>query len=156
MREIYFGGGCFWGIEKYFKMINGIVKTEVGYANGKIKNPTYEEVTTGETGFVEACRVVYDERVISLMNLLDKFFEVIDPTTLNKQGGDIGSQYRTGVYYIVDNDRIAIKNKIDLLQNNFEEKIVTEVMPLKNFYRAEEYHQDYLNKNPKGYCHIKF
>lgn len=156
MKKIYFGGGCFWGIEKFFKMIDGVVSTEVGYANGNSKNPTYEEVKTGDTNFVEACKVVYDEEKISLMNLLDKFFDIIDPVSLNKQGEDEGTQYRTGIYYINNDDKIVINIKIESIQPNFEEKIVTEVEELKAFYTAEEYHQDYLTKNPNGYCHIKF
>ncbi len=156
MKKIYFGGGCFWGVEKYFKMIDGVLETEVGYANGRMKDPTYEDVKTGTTDFVEACKVVYDEEKVSLMNLLDKFFEIIDPVSVNKQGADEGTQYRTGIYYVVDSDRIVINKKIELIQPNYEERIVTEVQPLEIFYKAEEYHQDYLTKNPNGYCHIKF
>ncbi len=156
MKKIYFGGGCFWGVEKYFKAIDGVVETEVGYANGKSKNPTYEDIKKGDTGFVEACKVIYDEEKVSLMNLLDKFFEVIDPTSINKQGPDVGTQYRTGIYYVVDSDRIVINKKIELIQPNYDKRIATEIQPLEVFYRAEEYHQDYLTKNPSGYCHIKF
>ncbi len=156
MKKIYFGGGCFWGVEKYFKMIDGVIETEVGYANGKSKNPTYEDIKKGDTGFVEACKVVYDEEKVSLMNLLDKFFEIIDPTSVNKQGNDVGTQYRTGIYYVVDSDRIVINKKVELIQPNYEDRIATEIQPLEIFYKAEEYHQDYLTKNPNGYCHIKF
>ncbi len=156
MKKIYFGGGCFWGVEKYFKMIEGVLETEVGYANGKIKDPTYLDVKQGDTGFVEACKVVYDEKKVSLMNLLDKFFDIIDPISVNKQGGDVGTQYRTGIYYVVDSDRIVINKKIELIQPNYKKRIATEVEPLDIFYKAEEYHQDYLTKNPQGYCHIKF
>ncbi len=156
MKKIYFGGGCFWGVEKYFKMIDGVLETKVGYANGKIEDPTYEDIKKGDTGFVEACKVVYDEEKVSLMELLDKFFKIIDPTSVNKQGPDIGTQYRSGIYYVIDSDRIVINKKIELIQPEYENTIVTEIQPLEIFYDAEEYHQDYLTKNPNGYCHIKF
>lgn len=156
MKSIVFGGGCFWGVEKLFKMIPGVVKTEVGYANGNCKNPTYEKVCNEETNCVEVCYVTYDEKKVTLNKLLDKFWEVIDPTSINKQGNDIGTQYRSGIYYIDNEDLNTIilsKRKIETLYRNL---VVTEVKPLENYYPAEEYHQSYLEKNPDGYCHIKF
>ncbi len=155
MKKIYFGGGCFWGVEKYFKNIEGVLETEVGYANGNTKDPTYEDVKTGATNYAEVVKVIYDETKVSLMNLLDEFFDIIDPISLNKQGNDRGTQYRTGIYYVVEDDRIIINRKIELTQPQYEKNIVTEVEPLKVYYKAEEYHQDYLTKNPEGYCHIK-
>lgn len=156
MKKIVLGGGCFWGVEKLFSMTPGVVETEVGYANGKTKNPTYEEVCKDDTDFVEVCYITYDEKAVSLDTLLDKFWSVIDPTTVNKQAGDVGTQYRSGIYYIDDSD-IDIINKSKMkIQEKYKEPVVTEVKPLEKYYTAEEYHQDYLEKNPTGYCHIKF
>lgn len=154
MKEIVLAGGCFWGIEEYISRISGVLKTNVGYANGYSNNPTYEEVCTGLTGYAEACHVVYDENIISLEELLKSFFKVIDLTSLNRQGADTGHQYRTGVYYIDEEDLPIITKVLELEQNNYEKPIVTEIEHLKNFYLAEEYHQRYLKKNPNGYCHI--
>lgn len=154
MNEIYFAGGCFWGVEEYFSRIDGVVETKVGYANGTKENPTYEEVCTGTTRHAETVYIRYDESVITLEELLQKFFNIIDPTSLNRQGGDIGNQYRTGVYYINEKDKNIIAKYMDEVQKNYKEKIVTELLPLSSFYLAEEYHQKYLKKNPNGYCHI--
>lgn len=151
---IYLAGGCFWGIEAYFSRLKGITSTQVGYANGKTENPTYEAVCTGETDFVETVKIEYDSDKISLNNILDNFFEIIDPTTLNKQAGDVGTQYRSGIYYINPEDKNIIQGKFKTVQEKHTAPIVTEVLPLKNFYKAEEYHQKYLDKNPSGYCHI--
>lgn len=153
-KEIYFAGGCFWGTEHFFKQVKGVVNTEVGYANGNTKNPTYEEVCSAETGFAETVKVVYNPKVISLNFLMDLYFKTIDPTSLNKQGGDIGTQYRTGIYYTDKNDKQKIQEALEKLAKNFSNPIVIENEPLKNFYNAENYHQDYLEKNPTGYCHI--
>ncbi|WP_238917876.1 peptide-methionine (S)-S-oxide reductase MsrA [Clostridium sp. YIM B02555] len=155
MKKIVLAGGCFWGVEEFISRIDGIVETKVGYANGTTANPTYEEVCSGSTGHTEACYITYDETKISLTTLLDKYWEIIDPTSFNKQGNDIGSQYRTGIYYIDENDKDLIMQSKTSLQKNYTKDIVTEVMPLKGFYAAEEYHQKYLKKNPNGYCHIK-
>jgi peptide-methionine (S)-S-oxide reductase len=154
MKEIVLAGGCFWGVEAYFSRIEGIIETKVGYANGHVKNPTYEQVKTSTTGHAEACYIKYDERVISLEELLNKFWKIIDPTLLNQQGPDIGSQYRTGIYYIDETDLPTIINTKEEQQELYDKPIVTEVEPLKCFYLAEEYHQKYLEKNPNGYCHI--
>lgn len=155
MKKIVLAGGCFWGVQEYYSRINGVLKTEVGYANGRTENPTYEEVCNKNTGFAEVCYVEYDENVISLKEVLDKFWQVVNPTTLNRQGNDIGSQYRSGIYYFDEEDIAVIKESIAKIQKNYEKKIVTEVKPLENYYKAEEYHQDYLKKNPNGYCHIQ-
>lgn len=153
-REIYLSGGCFWGTEKYLSNIKGIEKTEVGYANGNTKNPTYEEVCNNNTGHAETVKVIYDSCIISLKHILDLYYDVINPTSMNRQGGDIGSQYRTGIYYVDENDLDTIKASIKELGSQYEDPIVIEVMKLKNYYPAEEYHQNYLDKNPNGYCHI--
>ena len=153
-REIYFAGGCFWGTEHFFKQINGVTATQVGYANGNIEDPTYEQVYTDSTGFAEVVKVVYDPKVVSLKMLLDLFFKTIDPTSLNQQGEDIGTRYRTGIYWVNSEDEKAVTEALSELQKNYEKPIVVENEPLKNFYSGEEYHQDYLDKNPSGYCHI--
>lgn len=154
MKEIILAGGCFWGIEEYMSRIDGVMETKVGYANGTTRNPSYEEVCKGNTGHAEACIIKYDENIISLDELLNKFWKVIDPTSLNKQGGDMGHQYRTGIYYIDDTDLPVIKRSLEEEQKKYDKNIVTEVEPLSCFYNAEEYHQKYLKKNPGGYCHI--
>lgn len=153
-KTIYLAGGCFWGLDKYMSVIKGVVETESGYANGKTKNPTYNEVCTGRTGYTEAVKVVYDAAVTGLDLLLPLFYEAIDPTTINRQGGDIGSQYRTGVYFVDSEDKEIIDRSILLLGEGYKKTIAVEVLPLKNYYPAEEYHQKYLEKNPFGYCHI--
>ena len=153
-REIYFAGGCFWGTEHFFKQINGVTATQVGYANGNIENPTYEQVYTDSTGFAEVVKVAYDPEVVSLEMLLDLFFKTIDPTSLNQQGEDIGTRYRTGIYWVNSEDEKAVTEALSELQKNYEKPIMVENELLKNFYSGEEYHQDYLDKNPSGYCHI--
>ncbi|MGY0372267.1 peptide-methionine (S)-S-oxide reductase MsrA [Clostridium sp. JNZ J1-5] len=154
MREIVLAGGCFWGVEEYMSRNPGIVETKVGYANGIKENPSYEEVCTGTTGHAEACYVKYDENIISLEKLLYKFWSIIDPTILNRQGNDRGSQYRTGIFYLDEKDLNIIMKSKNEEQKNYKNPIVTEVERLKCFYEAEEYHQKYLKKNPGGYCHI--
>lgn len=154
VKEIYFAGGCFWGTEHFFKQVRGVVATEVGYANGNIENPTYEQVYTDKTGFAEVVKVCYDEKVISLEKLLVLFFKTIDPTSLNKQGNDVGTRYRVGIYYTDEKDRNIIIEKLSDLQKSYSSPIVIENEPLKKFYGGEEYHQNYLDKNPNGYCHI--
>ncbi|EKS4344131.1 peptide-methionine (S)-S-oxide reductase [Clostridium sporogenes] len=154
MKEIVLAGGCFWGVEEYMSRIKGIVETKVGYANGIKENPSYKEVCSGTTGHAEACYIKYDESIISLEELLNKFWNIIDPTVLNKQGNDRGTQYRTGIFYLNEKDLNIITESKSREQKNYKRAIVTEVEPLKCFYKAEEYHQKYLKKNPEGYCHI--
>ena len=153
-KEIYLAGGCFWGLEKYLANIPGILETEVGYANGKTENPTYEEVCRANTGHAETVRVVFDEDRISLAGLLHHYYQVINPTSLNRQGNDVGSQYRTGIYYIDSEDLPVIQNSLEQLQKEYTKKLAIEAKPLSNYSKAEEYHQKYLDKNPGGYCHI--
>lgn len=154
MSEIYLAGGCFWGTEKYFASIRGVLSTQVGYANGETKNPTYEEVCNQNTGHAEAVHIVYDSKVVPLEFLLDLYYEAIDPVSVNRQGGDTGTQYRTGIYYVDDGELLIIKGSIAKLQEGYDQPIAIEVEPLGNFSTAEEYHQKYLDKNPGGYCHI--
>ncbi len=155
-KRIYFAGGCFWGTEHFMKMIEGVLDTTVGYANGNTENPTYEEVCKDNTGFAEAVEVTYNPERITLSELIRLFFKTIDPTSLNRQGGDIGEQYRSGIYYIEEDDESVIQEELNKLRKKYKKAIVTEALPLKNFYRAENYHQDYLYKYPNGYCHIPY
>ncbi|MGB2580011.1 peptide methionine sulfoxide reductase msrA/msrB [Elusimicrobium simillimum] len=154
LKDIYLAGGCFWGVQAYLDKIPGVVNTQVGYANGKTKNPTYEQVCNENTGHAETVHVQYDAKQLSLEQLLHIFFEIINPTVSNRQGNDIGAQYRTGVYYINDKDVYAAKKVFSEEQRKYEAPIVTELKPLENYYPAEKYHQKYLDKNPGGYCHI--
>jgi len=153
-KEIYLAGGCFWGTEKYFQNINGVTETKVGYANGNTQNPTYDEVCHHNTGHAETVKVIYEDTILTLPLLLDLYYDVIDPVSINKQGGDIGTQYRTGIYFVDLQDEEVIKNSMEELQKKYKEKVAIEVSQLLNFYSAEEYHQKYLDKNPNGYCHI--
>lgn len=156
MKEIYLAGGCFWGTEHYLKQIRGVVATEVGYANGRGENPTYEEVYTDTTGFVECVKVEYDPELLPLEKVVELYFHSIDPQSLNKQGNDIGTRYRTGIYYTDPSDRAAIEEVYRAVESKVGGEIVVELEPLRNFYTAEEYHQDYLDKNPAGYCHLPY
>ena len=154
MKTIYLAGGCFWGVEEYFSRIDGVKDTKAGYANSQKQNPTYEEVCSGSTNAAEALLVEYDENSIDLKTLLEYYFRIIDPISLNKQGPDVGTQYRTGIYYVDLSDAKTVKNYVQTVQVKYDEKLAVEVMELQNFFNAEEYHQDYLKKNPNGYCHI--
>ena len=151
MKIIYLAGGCFWGVEKYFSMVKGVLDTKVGYANGTLPNPSYEDLKQGKDNASETVMIMYDEKEVSLEKLLELYLRVINPYSTNKQGEDEGVQYRTGVYYIDNEEKEIIKDYFSKqLENNYQ----IEVLPLACFYLAEEYHQDYLNKNPQGYCHI--
>lgn len=154
MKEIYLAGGCFWGTEKYLEAIKGIKETEVGYANGNTEYPSYEDVCRKNTGHAETVKVTYDSDQVSLRFILNLYYDVIDPTSVNRQGNDTGSQYRTGIYYTDKDDLPLIMESINELQKKYDKPVAIEVLPLKNYYRAEEYHQKYLDKNPNGYCHI--
>jgi len=154
MKEIYLAGGCFWGTEHFLKQIKGVTKTEVGYANGDVPNPTYEQVYTDTTHYAETVKVQYDPQVVSLSFLLHLYFKAIDPTSLNKQGEDRGTRYRTGIYYTDESDLKTIEDVYAEVADIYDAPLAVEICPLKNFYVAEERHQDYLEKNPGGYCHL--
>jgi len=154
LKTIYLAGGCFWGVDAYLKRVVGVYETESGYANGDTENPTYEQVKAQLTGHAETVRVVYDTTKLTLEKLLNEFFDITDPTTLNRQAEDVGIQYRSGIYYTDESDKNTVEAFVQNKQKNYNEPIVTEVLPLKNYYRAEEYHQNYLEKNPDGYCHV--
>lgn len=153
-KEIYLAGGCFWGTEHFLKQIEGVEATQVGYANGNIANPTYQQVCTGETNFAETVKVEYNPEKVDLPFLIDLYFKTIDPTSINRQGNDRGSQYRTGIYYTDSADLPIIKETVQRLAAAYTRPLAVEIKPLQNFYPGEDYHQDYLDKNPGGYCHI--
>lgn len=153
IKTIYLAGGCFWGVQKFFDQFDGVVSTEVGYANGPDKAPTYKEVCEG-SGHSETLKIDYDENVISLTDLLNYYFTIIDPLSVNKQGNDTGVQYRTGIYYSDDKQLPEIEKVYQAEEKKAGAKLAVELEPIKNFFSAEEYHQDYLEKNPGGYCHI--
>lgn len=153
-KEIVLAGGCFWGVERYLGLIPGVLETMAGYANGDFPNPSYEQVCAGSTGFAEAVKTRYDAGKLGLPELLALFYKIIDPCSVNKQGGDVGPQYRTGVYYLDEADSPAISESLTLLGESLAKPVAIESGPLRNFYPAEECHQKYLEKNPKGYCHI--
>lgn len=153
-RDIYLAGGCFWGVDAYFKRISGVLDAVSGYANGNTENPSYHDVIYRQTGHAETVKVTYNPQQISLAQLLQHYFRIIDPTTLNRQGNDRGSQYRSGIYSNDAGEREQIAHALTQLQQRFSKPVVVENLPLKHFYPAEEYHQDYLLKNPDGYCHI--
>jgi methionine-S-sulfoxide reductase len=153
MKTIYLAGGCFWGAQKFFDQFDGVIATEVGYANGPDSAPSYEDVCRS-SGHAETVRVDYDESAISLEDILKYYFMVIDPTAVNRQGHDIGIQYRTGIYYTDETMLPVIRKAYDEEAAKYGKPLATEVLPLKNFFSAEEYHQKYLDKNPGGYCHI--
>lgn len=156
LSEIYLAGGCFWGVQAYYSRILGVKESISGYANGTKKNPTYEEVCTGDTGHAETVKVVYDRTVVSLSQLLEHFFIIVDPTQRNRQGNDMGTQYRSGIYYVDSSEKDTITSLVENKRINYKKPIVTEIEELKCFYEAEEYHQAYLDKNPGGYCHVDF
>ena len=153
-ETIYLAGGCFWGAQRYFDCLPGVLETEVGYANGSTANPTYEQVKHENTGHAETVRVVYDLAVLSLEELLEQFYKAIDPTSVNRQGGDAGVQYRTGIYFTDPAQKPVIEASLARLQARYAQPVAVEALPLTHFYTAEEYHQKYLDKNPGGYCHI--
>ncbi len=151
-----FAAGCFWGVESSFRTVPGVINVEAGYTSGTKENPTYKEVCTGKTGHAEAVRVQFDSAQIGYEELVKFFFEMHDPTTLNRQGPDAGTQYRSGIYYADEGQRVtAEKVKQDLEgQRTFNNPIVTEIKAATPFYRAEEYHQRYFEKNSNAYCHF--
>lgn len=152
-KKIYLAGGCFWGMQAYFKRFYGIMDTSVGYSNGISKETSYNKLK--ETDHAETLEIVYEDNMIRLEEILLHFFNIIDPLSLNKQGEDVGRQYRTGIYY-TSNDDLDIINKIySFVEKKIGEKLVVEVEKIREYILAEDYHQEYLDKNPNGYCHIK-
>jgi peptide-methionine (S)-S-oxide reductase len=149
------GGGCFWCTEAVFERVKGIKEVISGYAGGDILNPTYEQICTGTTGHAEVIKIIYEPKVISYERILQIFAECHDPTTLNRQGADVGTQYRSTIMYLSDSQEKAAKLWKESLSNKFEDPVVTEIVPAPKFYKAEDYHQDYYTKNPnQGYCSV--
>ncbi len=153
MQTIYLAGGCFWGVQMFLDQFEGVIRTEVGYANGPDKAPSYKEVCES-SGHAETVKVDYDPDIITLTELLKYFFMVIDPLSVNRQGNDVGVQYRTGIYFTDEKELTDIMKIYKVMEEKLGSKLAVEVTPLENFYTAEEYHQKYLEKNPGGYCHI--
>ena len=153
MKTIYLAGGCFWGTQKFFDQFDGVIRTEVGYANGPETSPSYKDVC-GNSGHAETVRIDYDETRISLTKLLEYYFMVIDPVSVNRQGHDTGIQYRTGIYYAEEGQLEEIQAEYSRQEKAAGKAFAVEVQPLRYFFPAEEYHQKYLDKNPGGYCHI--
>lgn len=153
MKKIILAGGCFWGVEAYFQRVKGITNTVVGYIDGSTDNPTYHEVCDG-SGHAEAVYLEYDEEVISLKKILKHFFRIIDPTQINRQGNDIGVQYRSAIYYFTDQDRFIANDYLEEIKSDYNKPIQTKVLLASKFYEAEAYHQKYLDKVPNGYCHV--
>ena len=160
-KTIFLAGGCFWGTQHYLKQINGVVETQTGFANGDEDHygsadggPTYEEVYTDRTGYAETVRVVFDPEVLPLRKLVELYFLCIEPTSVNRQGEDSGTRYRTGIYYIDPSDRYTIMEVYNEVQHGYSNPLAVEVEPIVAFHPATEYHQDYLVKHPDGYCHL--
>ena len=154
LKVIYLAGGCFWGVEAYISRLKGVNQTEVGYANGTDLAPTYEKVCSGKTGHSECVKLTYNPNIITLDEILENFFKIIDPYTKNRQGPDIGTQYRTGIYWQDDLQKDIVLNFLKEKQKVSPKNIVVEAKQITCFFTAEEYHQKYLEKNPQGYCHV--
>jgi len=154
IENIYLAGGCFWGVSSFFDKIKGVFKVTCGYANGNFDFPSYKQVCSDTTGFTEAVKVEYSLEETDLIKILSAFFAVINPLQKNGQANDIGTQYRTGIYYDNDSDLPIIMKIFNREQKKHQTPMATEVLPLNNFFLAEEYHQHYLDKNPTGYCHL--
>ena len=153
-QVIYLAGGCFWGVEAFISRLKGVNSTEVGYANGNDLAPTYEKVCSGRTGHAETVKATYNPKIISLEEILENFFRIIDPYSKNRQGTDIGTQYRTGIYWQEESQRDTVINFLRQKQKESSKRIVVEARAIGNFYPAEAYHQKYLERNPQGYCHV--
>ena len=154
MKRIVLADGCFWGVEAYFKLLKGVKDTSVGYANGNFEHPTYQDLIKHRATHAEAVAIVYDPHVISLEKLLEHMFRFIDPTAIDRQGNDIGHQYRTGIYYKDDENKVTIESFLKKIAHYYNKPLAIEIEEEKQFYDAEDYHQDYLDKNPYGYCHV--
>ena len=152
IKEIYLAGGCFWGVEGYFSQLNGVIETKVGYSNGTTKETNYQKIKL--TDHAEVIYLKYNNEILPLNDVLRHYFRIINPVSVNKQGGDIGRQYRTGIYYVDEETHKEATDFITKLQKEFVKKIVVEVEKVSNYVDAEEYHQRYLEKNPTGYCHV--
>lgn len=156
MNKIIFAAGCFWGVQYYFDQVPGVTKTTVGYTGGHTQNPTYEDVLTHTTGHAEAVEVEFDPKQVSVEVLLMQFFRMHDPTQMNRQGPDVGENYRSAIYYFDDSQKDAAEKCKEAAQPNFDKPIVTEITEASEFYPAEEYHQKFTEKTGRGACHIPY
>lgn len=155
MKTIYLAAGCFWGCQAFYKKMRGIISTNVGYANGNIDNPSYHDLKTGKASHAETVKIEYDEKKISLEKIISYYLEIIDPYSVNHQGGDYGLQYRTAVYYVDEESGKFVKVFLDREEKKLGRgKFAIQVEKLNQYFSAEDYHQDYLDKNPTGYCHV--
>jgi peptide-methionine (S)-S-oxide reductase len=156
MAKALFGAGCFWGVEAAFRQVEGVLATAVGYSGGRLENPTYEDVCSGRTGHAEVVEVEYDPSKVTYDKLLDVFWENHDPTTLNRQGPDVGEQYRSAIFFLAPEQEAAARASKERLEKSgrYKRPIVTEIQPARTFYRAEEYHQRYLEKHGLAHCRI--
>ena len=154
MKSIVLAGGCFWGVEAYYAQLKGVIDTSVGYVDGNKRNPTYEQVCDGQASHAEACQVTYDENIITLEQILDHFFRFVNPFSINRQGHDIGTQYRSGIYLDDESDRVVVENFMKDYFKDDLKKVQTKIKVNLDYDLAEAYHQDYLKKNPGGYCHV--
>jgi peptide-methionine (S)-S-oxide reductase len=155
MEKATFGAGCFWGVEAAFRQLKGVVSTAVGYSGGEYPNPTYKDVCSGKTGHAEVVEVEYDPAQVSYDDLLKVFWDNHDPTTLNRQGPDVGAQYRSAIFFHTPEQEAAAKASKETMQAGYKNKIVTEITPASEFYRAEDYHQQYLEKRGLAHCAIR-
>ena len=153
-QVIYLAGGCFWGVEAFISRLKGVNQTEIGYANGHDLAPTYEKVCSGKTGHAETVKATYNPEIISLEEILENFFKIIDPYAKNRQGADIGAQYRTGIYWQENSQKDTVLRFLKDKQKASSKRILVEARAIGNFYPAESYHQKYLERNPQGYCHV--
>jgi peptide-methionine (S)-S-oxide reductase len=155
MEKATFGAGCFWGVEAAFRQVKGVVSTAVGYLGGHFPNPTYKDVCSGNTGHAEVVQVEYEPSQVSYDDLLKVFWDNHDPTTLNRQGPDVGAQYRSAIFFHTPEQEAAAKGSKEKMQAGYKKKIVTEITPASEFYRAEDYHQQYLEKRGLAHCAIR-
>jgi methionine-S-sulfoxide reductase len=156
VEKAIFGAGCFWGVQYYFDQIPGVVKTTVGYSGGRTKNPTYEEVCSHTTGHAEVTLVEFDPTKVSYQTLVQHFFRLHDPTQLNRQGPDVGDSYRSAIFYTSEEQKNVAEKVLKNAQANFEQPIVTELTRASEFYPAEDYHQKYVQRTGRGYCHVEY
>lgn len=156
MNQIVIGGGCFWGVQEYYRRLKGVYETRVGYAQGHVENPTYEMVKSQESGHIEVCEITYDENEISMLKIMEHLFRFIDPYQKDAQADDVGTQYQTGIFVMNVEDLKVAADYVAELQSKTDKTITTRVELLDVFFEAEEYHQKYLVKNPTGYCHVDF
>lgn len=155
-NKAQFAAGCFWGVQYYFDQIPGVTKTTVGYTQGSIKDPTYDDVCTHTTGHAETLELEFDDKIINYETLVMQFFRMHDPTQLNRQGPDVGNSYRSGIYYFDDDQKAVAEKYKNAAAKDFKQPIATEIKPVEPFYKAEDYHQKFAERTGRGMCHIPY